>query len=133
MAKDDKQMQQLITKIATQVIRELAPKICEKIAEDIVSRRITFRGQLDFANPKSSLEAATKSSAGSGTFLPLGGGTMTGDLKALAGLKHNGNLGFFNTAETTKQTVTGSRGANAALASLLTALANYGLIVDSSS
>lgn len=33
----------------------------------------------------------------------------------------------------TKQTVTGSRGGNAALASLLTALANLGLIVDSSS
>lgn len=32
-----------------------------------------------------------------------------------------------------KQTVTGSRGGNAALASVLTALANYGLITDSSS
>jgi hypothetical protein len=43
-------------------------------------------------------------------------------------------LGFFNDATpATKQTVTGSRGANAALASLLTALAAYGLITDSSS
>ena len=32
-----------------------------------------------------------------------------------------------------KPTVTGSRGANAALASLLTALANLGLITDSTS
>lgn len=41
-------------------------------------------------------------------------------------------LGFNGTFPITKPTVTGSRGANAALASLLTALANYGLIVDSS-
>ena len=42
-------------------------------------------------------------------------------------------IGFFGTSKTTKKTVTGSRGSNAALASLLTALANYGLITDSSS
>lgn len=43
-------------------------------------------------------------------------------------------LGFFNDATpATKQTVSGSRGSNAALASLLTALAAYGLVTDSSS
>lgn len=42
-------------------------------------------------------------------------------------------IGFFATAPATKQTVTGSRGANAALASLLTALATYGIVTDSSS
>lgn len=41
------------------------------------------------------------------------------------------NVGFFGASGTTKQTVTGSRGGNAALASLLTALANYGLITNS--
>jgi hypothetical protein len=41
-----------------------------------------------------------------------------------------GNIGF-NKAGVTKPTVTGSRGGNAALASLLTALANLGLITDS--
>jgi hypothetical protein len=40
-------------------------------------------------------------------------------------------LGFFAASGTSKQTVTGSRGGNAALASLLTALANYGLVTDS--
>lgn len=45
----------------------------------------------------------------------------------------DGNVGFFATAPAAKQTVTGSRGSNAALASLLTALAAYGLITDSSS
>ena len=41
-------------------------------------------------------------------------------------------LGFYGTSPQGKPTVTGSRGANAALASLLTALANIGLLVDSS-
>jgi hypothetical protein len=41
-------------------------------------------------------------------------------------------IGFLGTAQQAKKTVTGSRGGNAALASLLTQLANYGLITDSS-
>jgi len=41
--------------------------------------------------------------------------------------------GFNGTAPTAKPTVTGSRGANAALASLLTALSSMGLLTDSSS
>lgn len=48
-----------------------------------------------------------------------------------ANLKIVNNVGFNNTAPITKPTVTGSRGGNAALTSLLTALANYGLITDS--
>jgi hypothetical protein len=44
-----------------------------------------------------------------------------------------GGLGFQGSAAIAKPTVTGSRGANAALASLLTALAAYGLITDSTS
>lgn len=43
------------------------------------------------------------------------------------------NLGFFNTTPTTKPTVSGSRGSNAALASLLTGLASLGILTDSSS
>jgi len=42
-------------------------------------------------------------------------------------------IGFFATAPVAKQAVTGSRGANAALTSLLTALAAMGLITNSSS
>jgi hypothetical protein len=41
-------------------------------------------------------------------------------------------LGFFGAPAVTKPTVSGSRGGNAALASLITALANVGLITDSS-
>lgn len=40
-------------------------------------------------------------------------------------------LGFFNHTTASQQTVTGSKGANAALTSLLTALAAYGIVVDS--
>jgi len=40
-------------------------------------------------------------------------------------------IGFFSATPAVKPTVTGSRGGNAALASLLTALANLGLITDS--
>lgn len=40
-------------------------------------------------------------------------------------------IGFFTSAPVAKPTVTGSRGGNAALASLLTALANLGLITNS--
>jgi hypothetical protein len=40
-------------------------------------------------------------------------------------------IGFFGTTPVAKPTVTGSRGGNAALASLLTQLAAMGLIVDS--
>jgi hypothetical protein len=42
-------------------------------------------------------------------------------------------IGFLGAAAVTRPTVTGSRGGNAALASALTALANLGLITDSSS
>lgn len=49
-------------------------------------------------------------------------------------LNHDGStVGFYNTAPASKQAVTGSRGGNAALASLLTALSTIGLITDSSS
>ena len=44
-----------------------------------------------------------------------------------------GNVGFYGTSPQAKPTVTGSRGGNAALASLLTALATLGLITDSTS
>lgn len=55
------------------------------------------------------------------------------ELDASGNLKTKGGVGFFNTAPTTsKPSVTGSRAGNAALASLLTTLAAYGLVTDSS-
>lgn len=47
-------------------------------------------------------------------------------------LQVGGSVGFYGTAATAKQTVSGSRGGNAALASLLTALSTIGLVTDSS-
>jgi len=57
-----------------------------------------------------------------------------GEIEIDGDLNHDGsNAGFYGSAPVAKATVTGSRGGNAALASLLTALANLGLITDSSS
>jgi hypothetical protein len=68
----------------------------------------------------------------------LAGKIATGSAGTLASLVTTGdvtiggNIGFYGHATAAKATVTGSRVANPALASLLTALAGYGLIVDSS-
>jgi hypothetical protein len=53
--------------------------------------------------------------------------------RATGAMVLSGPIGFQGTAAIAKPAVTGSRGGNAALASLLTALASYGLITDSSS
>lgn len=45
--------------------------------------------------------------------------------------KFASTVGFNNTAPIAKPTVSGAKGSNAALASLMTALANYGLVIDS--
>lgn len=59
--------------------------------------------------------------------------TDTADSGAVHTLDGTGNkLGFHGAASVAQQTVTGSRGGNAALASLLTKLATLGLIVDGS-
>lgn len=70
-------------------------------------------------------------SVGTLRFLRAG---VSSDMELSSGghLKTKGGVGFFNTAAiTTKPTVTGSRGGNAALASLLTTLASTGLLTDS--
>lgn len=62
------------------------------------------------------------------------GMTANGSLAIAQDLAHRGTkVGFYNTTPVTKPTVTGSRGGNAALASLLTALAGEGLITNSTS
>lgn len=59
---------------------------------------------------------------------------LSGELEIDGALNHDGStVGFYGTAPAVKPTVTGSRGSNAALASLLTALAGLGLLTDSSS
>jgi hypothetical protein len=57
---------------------------------------------------------------------------LTGGLVQVGNLEHVGTgWGMFGTAQQSKQTVTGSRGGNAALASFLTAMHTYGAITDS--
>lgn len=68
-----------------------------------------------------------------GLMVTAGVATFTGGVSIAAALAHTGTtIGFYNTAPTGKPTVAGSRGANAALASLLTNLALLGLVTDSS-
>ena len=69
------------------------------------------------------LSAASNITLDSGTLVILSGTT---------GVQINSDVGFFGTTPVAQPTITGSRGGNAALASLLTALADYGLIIDSS-
>ena len=59
-------------------------------------------------------------------YLQAGGGTLI-----LGG--SSTTLAYFAGSGTTKATVTGAKGSNAALASLMTALAGYGLVTDSTS
>jgi hypothetical protein len=72
---------------------------------------------------------------GSGSLLigtTTDGMTAGGSVAIAQDLAHRGTkTGFYNTTPITKPTASGSRGGNAALASLLTALANLGLITDS--
>lgn len=56
---------------------------------------------------------------------------ISGTITRLAGA--GASVGFFGNDGSTQQTITGSRGGNAALASLLTKLALYNIIVDGSS
>ena len=57
--------------------------------------------------------------------------TVERDALSIAASGTAAQIGFLGAAPVVRPTVSGSRGANAALASLLTALANLGLIVDS--
>lgn len=54
-----------------------------------------------------------------------------GNMKINGYLSITGNIGFYGSPVAAKPTATGSRGGNAALASLLTGLAGLGLITDS--
>lgn len=80
------------------------------------------------SNAGSDLEIIARSDAGGAV------ATSMTFIRSSGGVRHeNVPLGFFATTPQTKKTVTGAKGSNAALGSLLTALAAYGLITDSSS
>ncbi len=64
-------------------------------------------------------------------FLSNDGTTSHISVDATGNTTFYGGVGFNNITAIAKPTITGSRAGNAALASLLTALANYGLITNS--
>lgn len=67
----------------------------------------------------------------SGVGLTLNGAVTANGNAQLAGA--SSTLGFYGSAGTTKPTITGAKGGNAALGSLISALAALGLIVDATS
>ena len=95
---------------------------------------VRFRqdGAISGANCPSSVALISRNSSGSALDCVVCRATGTTEIKLA--LAHQGStLGFFNTTPTTKPTITGSRGGNAALADLLTKLAGLGLLTDSTS
>jgi hypothetical protein len=80
-----------------------------------------------------SVQVGSATTADSAKFYVSGKISGSGEFEINGDLNHDGsNVGFYGTAPAGKPTVTGSRGANAALESLLTGLASLGLITDSS-
>lgn len=75
------------------------------------------------------LSNTSKTTSVSGSSINIGQNASSTYLNL--GNSSGGTLSFFNAGGTTKQTITGSRGGNAALASLLTALQSHGLLTDS--
>lgn len=70
------------------------------------------------------------------TLTASGAGSIAGAFTASDNAKVAGSgktLGFYGANGTTKPTISGSRGGNAALASLITALANLGICTDGTS
>jgi hypothetical protein len=98
------------------------------------SDRHTINGSLSVAAGANNvtIDAGTIDLAiGSTTWVSIGtGGTIALNRNVVVGDTTTRTVGFYGSGGQAQQTVTGSRGGNAALADLLTKLANLGLIVD---
>jgi len=93
-----------------------------------------FQGRFGLENSNASGGIAYSALGATGTHTWYQGAARTQMMQiSSAGLSVTGNIGFYGTAAQAKPTVTGSRGANAALTSLCTALATLGLITNSTS
>ena len=92
--------------------------------------RFTQEGAVSGDNVPCKITLASRNS--SGTLVDCLVLRPSGTTEVKNALAHQGStLGFYNTTPTTKPTITGSRGDNAALADLLTKLAGLGLLTDS--
>lgn len=125
--KNSKNLDSTIRRIASEVSLGHIKKEGKKQTREMVNGTLAFRNQRDTANPKSAIEVATKETAGQGSFLPISGGKVTGNFEVA------GAVGFFNTTPASKPTISGSRGGNVALASLITGLVSLGLVTDGTS
>ena len=85
---------------------------------------------VDWQTTANTCRVGTVKGSGGGTARPM---ALMTDGTARISLGSAGEHGFFGATAVAKPTVTGSRGANDALASLLNALASLGLVTDSSS
>lgn len=91
----------------------------------IASQHMTaWTGQTDFYSTKNA-------SVGSGAITCLGGAYIARDTRTGGSLQLGGAIGVNGASPLAKPTISGSRGGNTALANLLTQLANYGFITDS--
>jgi hypothetical protein len=88
------------------------------------------RATMDWRTTTGLFRFGTEKGSGGGSARPM---AFITDGTARINIGAAGELGFFGASAIAKPTVTGSRGANDALASLLTALASLGLLTDSSS
>jgi hypothetical protein len=123
-----------------------APNKCEIVANGVLGYS-SASVLTDGTGGNSSIRGFGDAAAIAGTGVTLSGYTRVGTSNIpnqFAGLnvsgaavfsgsmRHTGTtLAFYNASVQGRRTVTGSRGGNAALASLLAALGDYGLIVDS--
>ena len=102
---------------------------------DLYAHDVILTGNLQAADGALTVDSLTTTGAMTvGTTLNVSGNVnFTLDL-TVRNIAHTGTLiGFYGGSVAVKPTVTGSRGGNAALASLLTALSGLGLLTDSSS
>lgn len=97
-------------------------------ARAATSSTIAFRTQAHASAPTSRVILQVTNSTNATTYFSVSGTTIIIN----GALDHDGSTaGFFGATPAAKPTVTGSRDGNAALASLITALATLGLVTDS--
>ncbi len=123
-----------ITNASNVAVNSFDAQITPAINPDLISASAQYRVTSGNWKLRAATDQGYELTDGAGTTTNAtlvnrsGGGAK---LNVTNGLVINGNIGFNNSAFIAKPTITGSKGGNAALTSLLTALANYGLITDS--
>lgn len=113
-------------------VRVLAPGVVGTIG-NAYGVHIANQGAANVTTSYGIVVAAQSGSSTASYAIFTNGGRVRFDATGTKLELNDTGLGFFGTAPVAKPAVTGSRGGNAAVAALLTALANLGLITDSTS